>query len=212
MKRTLLLSAAALIAQIASTQAAILLIIDVSDPSQVKITATAALSSGTSSLTLGYDGISLLNLLNSGANIPNTSVVSNLVATSNLFPTQSPALSGGVASRYTGLATFDFEGGSGTLGAGNDLGVYMNGGGATDDSQIFTSGQQAFQGESVWNLSAYTSMLPAAGVTGNIISGYLASGNDHGVLLGEYMVIPEPSTFALGAIAASVLAIRRRRI
>lgn len=212
MKRTLLFSAAALVAQIASTQAAILLIIDISDPNQVKVTATAALSSGASSQRLGYEGISLLNLLKAGANIPDTSVVPSLVATSNLFPTQSPALSGGIPSRYTGLASYDFDAGSGTLGAGNDLGVYMNGGGATADSQIFTTGQRAFQGESVWDLSAYTSMLPDAGTTGNIISGYLASGNGHGVLLGEYSVIPEPSSFALGAIAASVLAIRRRRI
>lgn len=212
MKRTLLLSAAALIAQVASTQAAILLIIDVSNPSQVKVTATAALSSGTSSQRIGLEGISLLNLLKAGANIPNTNVVTDLVATSNLFPTQSPALSGGIASRYTGLGSYDFDAGSGAFGAGNDLGVYMDGGGATNDSQIFTTGQRAFQGESVWDLSAYTSMLPAAGTTGNIISGYLASGSGHGVLLGEYSVIPEPSSLALGAIAASVLAIRRRRI
>lgn len=89
----------------------------------------------------------------------------------------------------------------------------VNGGGATDNSQIFTSGQRASIGESVFNLSAYAGMLPAAGVTGNITSGYLplSSGDGHGVILGQFAVIPEPSSIALGAVAASALVLRRRR-
>lgn len=214
MKRTLLFSAAALLSQIGGANAAILLIIDVTNPAQVKFTATNALSSGSSSQRIGYEGVTLHDLLQAGANIPNTSVVSNMVAVSNLFPTQSPPLSGGIPTRYTGIASFNYDANNGTLGPGNDLGLYQNGGGATNDSQVFTTGLQAFNGESTWDLSAYTSMLPGAGTTGNITSGYLpvSSGGGHGVILGQYTVIPEPSSIALGALAASALVLRRRRL
>lgn len=212
MKRTLLLTAAALLSQIAGANAAILLIIDVSNPGQVRFTATEALSSGTSSQTLGYEGITLKDLLKAGADIPNTNVVSNLVAISNLVPTQSPALAGGIATRYSGVATFNHDSGTGNFEPGNDLSMYQNGGGATPNSQVYTSGLRALSGESVWDLSAYASVLPNAGTTGDILSGYLPSGGGHGVVLGQYTVIPEPSSIALGALAASALVLRRRRL
>jgi hypothetical protein len=210
-KRTLLLTAAALLTQVGATNAAILLIIDVSNPALVKITSTTATSSGSSSLIIAADGITLHNIMKAGANVPNTTVVDPLVATSNLFPTQSPAATGGITSRYTGVMTFDFDSGVGTVGAGNDLSVYQNNGSGVANNQIFTAGQQAFNGESVWDLSAYASVLPNAGTTGDIISGYLPSGTGQGVVLGQYTVIPEPSSLVLGAAAAGGLFLRRRR-
>lgn len=213
MKRTLLIAAAALFSQVVASNAAILLIIDISNPSMVKISATNGLSAGSSSQRLGYEGISLLDFLKPASNIPNTSVVSSMTATSNLVPTQSPALAGGIATRYTGLASYDFDSPTGAIGPGNDLGIYQNGGGATDNSQVFVTGQRAFVGESVFNLSQYVGMLPASGTTGSIISGYrpTSAGGGHGVILGQFTVIPEPSSVALGAIASSVLLLRRRR-
>ncbi|RYD36737.1 MAG: hypothetical protein EOP85_18085, partial [Verrucomicrobiaceae bacterium] len=149
MKRTLLLTAAALISQIGASNAAILLIIDVSNPAQVKFTATTAASSGTSSLRIGVEGVSLHNILKPGSNIPTTVTVPELVAISDLFPTQSPATSGGIAVRYNGIGSYEFNDGTGEFGTGNDLGLYQDGGGNTAGNQIFTAGSQAFNGESV---------------------------------------------------------------
>lgn len=214
MKRTLLLSALAIFSLVPAANAAVVLIVDVTNPSAVKITATSALSSGSSSLRMGYDGLTLLNILPSTtSNIPNTSVVSSDVATSNLVPTQSPVTSGGIVMRYTGVGSFNHDAATGTLEPGNDLGVYQNGADGLPNSQVFNTGVQAFKGESVWNLSAFAASLPRAGTTGNVLSGYLpfTTGSQQGIVLGQYVVIPEPSAAALGGLAAASLLLRRRR-
>ncbi|RYD46746.1 MAG: lysophospholipid acyltransferase family protein [Verrucomicrobiaceae bacterium] len=159
--------------------------------------------------TIAYEGITLHNVLNGVATLGNTSALSG----SNLVPVASPVGEASAPHRYSGLATFEFDNNSSSFGAGNDLGVYMNGGGAQPNSQVYTTGVQALKGESVWNLSALGIAIPASGTTGNITSGYLfaSSGGGHGIVLGQYQVIPEPSAVALGALAAGGLFLRRRR-
>lgn len=213
MKRILTLSAAAFIFQTLSGNALTLLIIDVTNPNAVKFTATTSNSSGSSSQRITFEGITLQDFFSTITDVPDTTAINDEFFTPTLVPTQSPAISGGIANRYSGLASYDFSDGTGNFGPGNDLSFYMNGGSGVEGSQVFTSGLRAFNGESVFNLSSFASALPASGTTGNITSGYLPSsaGAGHGVTLGQFTVIPEPSTAVLGALAAAALVVRRRR-
>jgi len=207
--RNLALTLTALLFQTLSGTAFTLLIIDISDPSAVTFTATTNVSEATSSLQIAYDGLTLEDFFESAVIIPNTTALSNDDYTPGLRPSQSPNASGGLPNLYSGIQTADLDA-NGALGLGNDLALYSNGSSGLPNTQIFISGQRAFSGESAFNMSSFA--LPTAGTTGNILSGYLSPATTgHGLIIGQYIVVPEPSTSIIGAIVCSGFLIRRRR-
>lgn len=95
-------------------------------------------------------------------------------------------------------------------GSNVDLNFYSQDG----SSQRFNTTDPAFVGTATVNFTAYASYLPSAGATGQITDGN--SGNASGpsrplTVLGTYQVVPEPSTWALLALAACLPLLRRHR-
>ncbi|WP_367872844.1 PEP-CTERM sorting domain-containing protein [Luteolibacter sp. Populi] len=184
-----------------SAQAATVLVVDISNPAAVTFTSTPNFSQTNSSLNIGTAGFTIRNFLASPASIP-----SSTLGLGNLSPTGSTFV-------YSGMATFSYEANDGNFTSANDLSVFSNGGGPGAASQVFSTGTRAFNGVLTIDLSAYVSSLPAAGVTGDVISGYFLSGTaDHGETVGQFVVIPEPGSVLLGGLGFLILGFRRRSI
>lgn len=69
-------------------------------------------------------------------------------------------------------------------------------------AQGFSTSLAAFQGSLLVDFSSQTSRLPAVGTTGQIIASWSGS---PGVVLGQWVVVPEPETYGL-AVGASLVA------
>ena len=88
-----------------------------------------------------------------------------------------------------------------------DLNLYVT---STSQLQIFTNRSRAFTGTATIDLSGLLAQLPAKGATGFIFSGDARS---PGVLLGRWVVVPEPpvaAQVAMGAVVLAGLALVRR--
>lgn len=177
----------------------VVLNIDWSNRSAVKITATTANSSytypdGSPSSFQGEDGVTLLGFLTS--NYSGTNVDVGPVATSATL-----------TDTYTGNSIFDQLYVMNVTGNPVDLNVYSVN---TSGYLGFQSGSQAFSGESVWDLSAsqydsFVNSFPDVGATGSIIL-Y----NETGMVVGNWEVVgasavPEPATYAVLAGFAALL-------
>ncbi|MFD0894651.1 hypothetical protein KBB96_05470 [Luteolibacter ambystomatis] len=181
------------------TEAALVLVIDVSNPAAVTITSTSANSQTNSSLNIGSDGITIQNFFTSAANYASsTAVVGNLAPTGSGFT-------------YAQLGTFNFEANNGNFTAGNDLSIYATGA-TTAGSQVFSTSTRAFNGVAIVDFSSTPGALPTAGTTGNVYSGYFQSGTTgHGLLIGTFQVVPEPSPLLICALGLTVACGKRRR-
>lgn len=196
--RPLLSSLAGLFLLAAPAQAFTVLVIDISNPAAVTFTSTGSVSLVDSSLNMSLGGFSIQNFFA-------TAVWADEIATGNLHPTGSPYV-------YSGLGTFDYEGGTGFFGSSNDLSIYSNGGASTTElSQVFSTDSSAFNGVMTVNFSEFASSLPAAGTAGNVRAGYLIGELGHTGIVGEYIVVPEPSAVLLGGLGALALLKRRRK-
>jgi hypothetical protein len=183
LRRIVLVIASSLLGTCTTAQAALVLTVDATDPHAVVFVGLDALSEGTSSGT-GY-GILLLGAVQADN------------AFGELNPpgrTLGPA-AGGVYNAFSERGTS----------------IDINGGGLLN--QVFTTGLRAFAGQTTVDLSLM--QFPATSVTGDI---HVRNdfGNDIGILIGQYSLtvagVPEPSTLALGAIAAfGALRLRQRR-
>lgn len=188
-------------ASVQDSGAANVLTIDISNPAAVIFTSTPALSQTNSSLNIGFDGFTIQNFF-----VITVLVPSSTVATGNLQPTGSTMF-------YGGTGSFNYEANNGVFTTGNDLSVFSNGGAPLAGSQVFSTGLRAFNGVMTIDFSSFAAALPTAGSTGTIYSGYLASGTPgQGLVVGQYSVVPEPSTIALGLIGLAGLTSRRRSL
>ncbi len=169
----------------------VLLTVDLSNPTNVIITATGNNAAVNDNSTPAWEGVSLLSFL--------TSAVAKT-------DTYAGSLTGG------GVAYNAYFCQTGGNSPGNDLCLYNYGVG---DPQTFSTGAPAFTGTATLNLSSIAGSLPSAGASGNIYTSY--SGN-HRVLLGQWQVMdaaptPEPGTLALaglGGVGAWFCARRRK--
>ncbi len=167
----------------------VVLIVDVSVPDQVTITATGGLSavdaSGSDSTGFYLDGI-----FGPGTSSLGASGGGDLTSANNLSD-NSPVL---------------FRG----FGGDSGLNVYSY----TDDpSSTFTAGATAFSGSGTWTISsgAYAELLAGA-TSGNVYFPADTSDDIAGAnLIGEYIVIPEPTSLALLGMGVSIVLVRRRR-
>ena len=88
-----------------------------------------------------------------------------------------------------------------------DLNLYVT---ATSQLQIFTNRSRAFTGTATIDLSSLLAQLPNKGATGFI---YTGDARSPGVLLGRWIVVPEPpvvAQVAMGAVVLAGLALVRR--
>lgn len=197
---TALLAAAACCAFSSTTHAANVLTIDISNPAAVTFTSTPALSETNSSLNIGTDGFTIQNFFALTVLVPDSTL-----ATGDLMPTGSTFV-------YAGMGTFSFEANNGTFAAGNDLSVFANGA-PMAGSQVFSTVTRAFNGTMVVDMSPYIAALPAAGTTGTVYSGFRSSGiTGHGLVVGQYSVVPEPNSIALALLGMTALARRKRSL
>ena len=81
-----------------------------------------------------------------------------------------------------------------------DLNLYVT---AITQLQIFTNRSRAFTGTATIDLSSWLAQLPVTGATGFIFSG---DGRSPGVLLGRWIVVPEPPVEAQLGLGAMLLA------
>lgn len=176
----------------AQSQGAIVLTINIANPSAVVITGVANNSQITASGPVDFGGgISLRNFFTQNETITNTPAA--------ITGTWTPR---GTSTTFNEMVTFAF--GSPDVVPGVDLSVYNT---VLNSGTISLSDSAApFTGSSTVNLAAYN-QLPAVGATGDINLGYLGT---QGGVIGQWQVIPEPSSAIIGALGAVGL-LRRRR-
>ncbi len=184
------------------SHAVTVLIIDVTNPSAVTFTSTNGASASDSSLAVGTVGFTIENFLINLETLPSLAVAGNLSVTR-----------GSVLAAYDTLGTFAYGSSNTALGLGDDLSLFSSStGNNTPSSQIFENGQRAFSGVATADFSSIASSLPAAGTTGSVITGFESSGVfDHGELIGEWTVVPEPSSSFMALAGLSLLGLSRRR-
>ncbi len=172
-----------------TARAEIVLDVDLSTPNQITITSTAGLSAATIS---GSDNIGfyLANIFGApGSGLGDTLVSGNLTHFNNTSD-NTPDL-------------FRFSNN-----AGLNVFSYTN-----DANSTFTAGTRAFSGSGTWNILAATyNQLLAGSVSGNV---YFPADADADIptatLIGQYRVIPEPTSLALLGVAACITLVRKRR-
>lgn len=173
-------------------QADDLLLIDLSVPNQITITATAGLSAATIS---GGDttGVYLDNFYGvAGGSLSTTSTGAGNLTNAENPSDGSPALFRGGGGSDTGLNIFSWS---------------------SDVTVTFTAGELAFTGSGTWALDApeYADML-AGNTTGNLyFPADTADDVANATLLGTYRVIPAPGAATLLGIGLGLGAVRRRR-
>ncbi len=184
------LSAAAVLWALPSTaRAEIILIVDISNPNQVTFTATGAPAQNNDPDSFLMEGISLLSFFTATVDDPAIYFFDD----TNLF---SP----GGAFPYTDLVTMDFSGGVHYV----DLSIFGSG----FSSQDFSTSLPALTGTATADLAVWSAYFPAAGTTGDIFSGDGISFS--GPVIGQYLVIPEPSAAALLVVGGLGLMVWRR--
>lgn len=164
-----------------SSAAAVVLTVDVSDPSMVTITATGA-NSEIDITGNRFNGISLVGFLAVPATGANISAISNglLVDVSqNSLDIQFIGINGGFLNLFGPNGTIEF---------------------------LTTA--PAFSGQGIFNLSQQAvGALPSFGATGSVALGDSTPFNN---VIGTYFVIPEPASATLLGLGALLVARRRR--
>ena len=177
-------------AGISALPAAVLITVDVSDPTAVVFTATAELSSRDDSSRNLLDGVSLMNF------IPGTSNYGDIVSGS-LAPVGTPAFD---FFNFIDAENTDFPT------AGRDLSLFSSSGASFD--MVFETAGPAFSGSTIVDFTDAAITLPTVGTVGEIRPGVGLLLNDS---IGTFEVIPEPSSslLLLSSICGYFL-IRRR--
>lgn len=194
MLRPLLLAASTLLVSSGISSAALVLTINISNPSSTIITVVANNSQITKDLDVNFNG--------------GISFVSFFTANENITAASPVGINGtwtgsGTTSPYNEMVTFNY--GNAAVVPGRDLSIY-NVDAPNGDTQNFTTSTAPFTGSSTVNLSSFTN-LPAVGTTGNVYIGYQSS---HGGIIGQWQIIPEPSSLLI-ASAGLIGLLRRRR-
>ena len=171
----------------ARSSAAVVMTIDITNLAQVKFTATTAFAQAEEMDTDMLDGIVLVGIFskNPGSGVP------EVVTSSNL---RSPGATVSFREFYDG----GYAGGVLNLNfAGTDLSTHE-----------FETTQRAFTGTATANFSAVVAGSLVVGKTGDIWAG---SALDTRVVIGQFLIIPEPGSAMLGVAGVGLVMLRRRR-
>lgn len=177
---------------VGSSFGAVVLTIDISNPTVTVFTAVANNSQSNDTVLVDYGG---------GIAIRDFFVGNESITVANPVVFTGNWTARGTTSSYNETVTFTY--GNANPVPARDLSVYYNVLNAANN-QVFVTSAAPFTGSSTADFSDYAN-LPAVGATGDVFSDY-----QNGVVLGQWVVIPEPSTAFLGAIGALAL-LRRRR-
>jgi hypothetical protein len=173
--------------------AAVILQVDVSDPMAVVFTSTAAFADNTVLNADSLDGIALLSFFSGNVGTLDTSLDSGAI---NVFDstagTTRQPLDRIFVDTFSGITPLDLNFYELSSGSGFDM--------------SFLDTETALTGLASHDLSALTG-LPTLGTLGDVFAGGLASSN----IIGQWNVVPEPSTAALMTLGLIGLASRRRR-
>jgi hypothetical protein len=171
--------------------ATVILQVDVSNPSAVVFIPTAADAQTTLSNIPSTAGIVLSDFFSGNEAFVDTTLDSgSLSVLNNAVGSSSSSISQIFVSNFLSLTTDDINIFGG---AGDGFGMY------------FLDDQQALSGLASHNLGAFTG-FPTLGTIGTVFAGD-PNNND---IIGQYQVVPEPSTAALMALGLVGLAARRR--
>lgn len=186
----LVLAAGLSLAAFPAAGQSILIDINQTDPSAVQFIATVNGAVVADSSQYNLYGVDLITYFT-------TSVASgSAVTTGNLIPA-------GTIGAYTQWHADNLNA------TGNEsLNLYTSSG--IPQLQAFTIANPAFTGTAIIDLSSLLADLPTTGMSGNIYSGDVLSS---GQVIGQWVVVPEPSVkaqFAFGAIVLAGLAFVRR--
>ncbi len=187
-----------------AVRAAVVLNIDLSDPSAAVISASGAFADANDASANSGRGIILRELLTA-----NQTSNSSLIGTGDL-------VGGGSGEAYNVFLT---KPAFGALGARDANLFFLDGLFLGTATQAFSTTAPAFSGVATWNLSSISALLPGPGATGDIFAG-----DQDGVgpvaigqwaVLGATAAIPEPSSFAiwslLGLVVGGSYRYRRKR-
>lgn len=155
-------------------RAAVILTIDISDLRNVTFTPTGAHAENDDETQLYY-GFTLIAFFN--ASLDDSDIT---------YFDESDLYSPGGNFEYTDLTSVDFQGGTNY----RDLNIFGSG----FSTQDFSTEEAAFTGSAVADLRHWAGFFAAVGTLGSIYSDSEAA---YGILLGEYQIVPEPSTVAL---------------
>ncbi len=185
-----------------------MLTVDISDPAAVKITATGAFPSLANNSFSTGEGVTLVGLLSSAYSGPAAGGALRELSGPGLFASGSDT--GDPSQAYTTYWVGDFATGVGVSGKDvNLLSIYPD-----PQTQAFTLGGAAFFGEAFANFTGASFM--AVGSTGEIWLSYMNNYAPLNLSIGQWQVVPEPSSLLLVVAAAGagipLLVARRRRL
>lgn len=176
---------------VASVHGAVVLTIDISNPSAVVFTSVANHSQITGNLSVDFSGgISVRDFFTQNEFVPGSAIVGDWK-------------SRGADAQFNEMATFVFD--DPAVVPGVSLSIYYSTPAPTDDQNLLAT-EAPFTGSSIVNMEDLVN-LPDVGTTGDVHLGYLSS---QGGVIGQWQVIPEPSAAILGTLGMTFL-LRRRR-
>lgn len=178
----------AILVSCVASSAATVLLVDVSDPSAVKISSSGANADADSDNVPEAAGIDLLRFFTGAVNM---SVM--YVNSSSLTPSGGNAYSNFEGDDYSGSLV--------------DLNLISS---SLSAMQNFSTTTPAFTGEAYLDLSGFTAFLPTVGTSGNILVG--ANMETYGTVIGQWQAVPEPQTYALIAMGLVGIYFVRRRV
>ncbi len=174
--RSLAAAIALLVCGVATTHAAVLITVDITNSTAVVFSATGAFSAVDDISSEDGAGVTLLQFFQS-----NSTLSGDPITITSLTPAGS------------GTSEYDSAGNDfGTVSL-EDINLYVSGGSVT---QVFTTTSSAFTGVAVLDLSGLD--VPTLGTEGDIIVGDTFSGS--GVVIGSWIAVPEPSVIWLLAV------------
>jgi hypothetical protein len=169
-----------------TANATLLLEVDVSNPSSVTLTATGANADAPDSSFNVADGFNLLDFFTGSVSLP----------PGQTMPITSGLFSYGQNTAYSHWFTDSYSG------FGRDLNIWKSSiASSSSPTQVFKTQHPSFTGLTTIDLSTWAGLLPSVGTISDIRPGYTyteyGTPKPLGPVIGQWAVIPEPSTFAL---------------